>query len=404
MTKAAASGPEDGGFFTSSQGEHQVRWFGRKAAAPSARPPLARAWLGRGWAGAGDWPQSYEAQLKAALLANPVAQRAVRLVSEAAGSAALSATTTDPEHAPAALALIRRRVGGQSLIEGLAAHILLHGNGYIQIGHSADGLPTSLFALRPDRVTIEQDAAGWPVAYRYRAGEHEVRYAGEDAAGRTAVIHVKAINPMDDHYGLGCIGAASGAVAIHNAATQWNKALLDNAARPSGALVYAPGDGSLLSSDQFMRLKEELESAFQGADNAGRPMLLEGGLSWQSMSLSPNEMDFVELKAAAARDIALAFGVPPVLIGMPGDSTYSNYREANKALWRQCVLPLLAKLLGALGQGLQDYWPGLVLEVDLNRLPVLAEDRMLLWERIEKSDFLTNDEKREMLGLDASCA
>ncbi|MBU0557579.1 MAG: phage portal protein [Alphaproteobacteria bacterium] len=379
-----------------------MRWFGRKAAAAPARPPLARAWLGLGWAGAGDWPQSYEAQLKAGVLANPVAQRAVRLVSEAAGSAALHAMAARTQDAEAALALLRQRVAGQSLIETLAAHVLLHGNGYAQIGHGADGLPARLYALRPDRVAIEQDAAGWPVAYRYRAGESEVRYASEDAAGRTAIIHVKAINPADDHYGLGCLGAAAGAVAIHNAATQWNKALLDNAARPSGALLYAPGDGSVLAPEQFARLKEELESAFQGAENAGRPMLLEGGLSWQSMSLSPNEMDFVELKAAAARDIALAFGVPPVLIGMPGDSTYANYREANKALWRQTVLPLLAKLLGALGQGLRDFWPELTLDVDLNRLPALAEDRMLLWDRVEKADFLSTEEKRTMLGLDAS--
>ena len=69
-----------------------MKWFGRKAAPAGARPPLARAWLGTGWIGgwsiAGDWPQGYEAQLKAAVLANPVAQRALRLVSEAAGSAA----------------------------------------------------------------------------------------------------------------------------------------------------------------------------------------------------------------------------------------------------------------------------------------------------------------------------
>ncbi|MCW2382548.1 MULTISPECIES: phage portal protein [unclassified Sphingobium] len=381
-----------------------MKWFGRKAASTPTRPPLARAWLGLGWAGAGDWPQSYEAQLKASVIANPVAQRAVRLVAEAAGSAALHAVAAKEGDAQAALALVQRRVAGQSLIETLAAHVLLHGNGYAQIGHGADGLPATLYALRPERVTIEQDRAGWPVGYRYRAGESEMRYASEDAAGRTAVIHVKAINPADDHYGLGCLGAAAGAVAIHNAATQWNKALLDNAARPSGALIYAPGDGSVLAPEQFARLKAELEGAFQGADNAGRPMLLEGGLNWQSMSLSPHDMDFVALKAAAARDIALAFGVPPVLIGMPGDSTYSNYREANKALWRQSVLPLLAKLLGALGQGLRDFWPELVLEVDLNRLPALAEDRMLLWDRIERADFLSTEEKRAMLGLDATRA
>src|SRR3546814_11244339 len=104
-----------------------------------------------------------------------------------------------------------------------------------------------------------------------------------------------------------------------NAATVWNKALLDNAARPSGALVYDPGEaGAALSGEQFDRLKAEMEAAFQGAGNAGRPMLLEGGLKWQAMSMTPADMDFVGLKAAAARAIALAFGVRALLLGTPG--------------------------------------------------------------------------------------
>jgi hypothetical protein len=127
-------------------------------------------------------------------------------------------------------------------------------------------------------------------------------------------------------------------VATHNAAAAWNRSLLENAARPSGALVYdAPTGG--LSTDQFDRLREELNRAFAGGGNAGRPLLLEGGLKWQSLSMSPADMDFAALKAAAARDIALAFGVPPMLLGLPGDSTYNNYKEANKALWRLTLLP-----------------------------------------------------------------
>jgi HK97 family phage portal protein len=378
-----------------------MKWFGRKGAGDSPRPPLARAWSAAGWNGLGEWPHGYEAQLRDAMLANPVAQRALRLVSEAAGSAALVASADRREDAVTALALVRRRAAGQSLVETLAAHILLHGNGYVQIAHGADGLPASLYALRPDRVTIEQDGRGWPRGFRYRAGETSISYASEDAAGRTAVIHVKALNPADDHYGLGCLGAAAGAVAIHNAATQWNKALLDNAARPSGALVYDGGEGAVLSADQFDRLKAELEAAFQGADNAGRPMLLEGGLSWQSMSLSPHDMDFVALKAAAARDIALAFGVPPVLLGLPGDGTYSNYREANKALWRQTVLPLADKILGGIAQGLRGFWPGLDLGVDMNALPALIEDRAMLWDQVSKADFLAPEEKKALLGLAA---
>ena len=56
-------------------------------------------------------------------------------------------------------------------------------------------------------------------------------------------------------------------------------------------------------------------------------MLLEGGLDWKSMSLSPKDMDFLEAKHSAAREIALALGVPPMLLGIPGDNTFANYQD-----------------------------------------------------------------------------
>ncbi len=376
-----------------------MKWFGRKAATDESRPALSRAWS-TGLVPLGEWPQSYEAQLSAAIGQNPVAQRAVRLVSDAIGGAALTATAERDGDAARALALVSQRSAGQGLLQLLAVHVLLHGNGYVHVASDAEGTPARLFALRPERVRVEPDAEGWPVAYSYRVGERVTRYAGEDALGRTAVIHVRSVNPLDDHYGLGALGAAAGAVAIHNAATRWNKALLDNAARPSGALVYEGPDGANLSPDQFDRLREELESAFQGAGNAGRPMLLEGGLSWQALSHSPADMDFVALKAAAARDIALAFGVPPMLLGLPGDNTYANYREANRALWRQTVLPFADMLLGALSQGLAPALPGLKLAVDLNRLPALAEERAAMWDQVAKAEFLSPGEKRALLGIE----
>src|SRR5690606_19861643 len=150
--------------------------------------------------------------------------------------------------------------------------------------------------------------------------------------------------PLDDHYGLAPLEAAAVAVDTHNAAARWNKALLDNAARPSGALVYSGPEGAVLSDQQFERLKRELTETYQGAVNAGRPLLLEGGLDWKAMSLSPKDMDFMEAKHAAAREIALAFGVPPMLLGIPGDNTFSNYQEANRVFWRQTVLPLASRV------------------------------------------------------------
>ena len=195
------------------------------------------------------------------------------------------------------------------------------------------------------------------------------------------------------------VNAADQAVATHNAAADWNRRLLENAARPSGALVYDPGDGAGLSPDQFDRLKEELTRAYSGMANAGRPMLLEGGLKWQSLSLSPAEMDFAALKAAAARDIALAFGVPPMLLGLPGDATYANYREANRALWRLTLLPLADKLLAALNEGLVTWFPDAALVVDPDRIPALAEDRERLWSQVNAAAFLSDAEKRALLGL-----
>ena len=366
-----------------------MKWFGFKAAQPAARPALARSSLG---VPLGEWPRSYEAQVRDAYIANPVAQRAVRLVAE--GVAGVPVYAGAGHEAAAAL------VSAGGMIEAVAAQMLLHGNAFIQIIGDADGMPAELLPLRPERVTVEPDARGWPAAYVYRVGEATGRYPAEDALGLAAIVHLKALHPIDDHYGLGCLGAAAGAVAIHNAATRWNKALLDNAARPSGALVYDVGEpGATLSPDQFDRLKAEMEQGFAGAANAGRPMLLEGGLRWQAMSLTPADMDFVALKAAAAREIALAFGVPPMLLGLPGDVSYANYSEANRALWRLAIVPLAGKIVKGIGAALAGWWPGLELMLDLDGIPALSEDRERLWGQVAAADFLSVDEKREMLGF-----
>jgi HK97 family phage portal protein len=369
-----------------------MKFFGWKSAGREAsRPALARG-LAWGVASA-EVPPSYAVQAYAAYANNPVAQRAVRLIAEAVGGAPLVASDE------AALALVQTVTGGQMLTETVAAQILLHGNAFVQKQVDSSGRLSDLFALRPERVRIEGDARGWPCGFMYRIGENVMRFPLDQ------IIHIRAMNPFDDHYGLGCLGAVSGAVSVHNAASVWNKALLDNAARPSGALVYDPGEpGATLSAEQFDRLRAEFEASFAGATNAGRPMLLEGGLKWQALSLSPAEMDFLGTKAAAARDIALGFGVPPVLLGLPGDATYANYREANRALWRQTILPLADKILRGIAQGLGTEFPGLTLSIDLDRVPELAEDRERLWSALSGADFLSAQEKRAMLGLPSPLA
>ncbi len=365
-------------------------WFGRKADVAEPRPALPF------YVSGGDCdplPRSYAARVTEVYVNNPVGQRAVRLVAGATGGLPVYAL----EGRDAAAALVRQA----GLIEGVAAQLLLHGNAFVQVVVGGDGAPGELFCLRPERVTVQTDARGWPTAYLYKVKSQVSRYAARDSLERTQVVHIKALNPGDDHLGLGCLDAAIAAASVHNRATRWNKALLDNAAPPSGALTFDPGDGSTLSEAQFTRLRSEMDESFSGSGNAGRPLLLEGGLKWQSLSLTPADMDFVGLKEAAARDVALAFGVPPVLLGLPGDSTYSNLREAGRGLYRQTVLPLAQRIIDALGAGLSDWYGPLRLAIDIDQVSELAEDRERLWQQVGAAAFLSDREKREMLGFKA---
>ena len=363
-----------------------MRWFGRKSA---DLPPMFLSYAVP--AERNPFPTGYQAQLREVFLSNPVGQRAVRLVAGAVGSLKVYALEGGEEAA--------RLIARPALLEQAAASLLLHGNAYLQLVEAL-GAPAELFLLQPDRVTVEVDDRGWPRSFLYKTGRKAVRISRHDALERVQLIHVRSLNPVGDQMGLGCLDAASPAAAIHNRASRWNKALLDNAARPSGALTYDPPDGAPLSGPQFERLREEVERQFSGSSNAGRPMLLEGGLRWQALGLSPTDMDFIAVKEAAARDIALAFGVPPVLLGLPGDTAYSNLREAGRALYRQTVLPLAERILSEVTDSLKDWVGPVRLAIDTDAISELAEDRERLWQMVSQADFISADEKRELLGFE----
>lgn len=330
---------------------------------------------------------------------NAVVHRAVRLVAEAAASLPLTLTgpaAADGHPLTALLARPNPREGGARLFECLYGHLMVSGNAYLE-AVCLDGIPREIYGLRPDRMQVVPGADGWPAAYDYTVGGRTIRY--EQAAETVPpILHLGLFHPTDDHYGLSPMEAAAVALDIHNAAGAWNKALLDNAARPSGALVFASSSGTTLSDAQFTRLKGELEANYQGAGNAGRPLLLEGGLDWKPLSLSPKDMDFVEAKAAAAREIALAFGVPPLLLGLPGDSTHANYAEANRAFYRQTIIPLVRRTADSIAHWLEPAFGPATLEPDLDAIEALAPERESLWRRVQGAGFLTEAEKREAIG------
>lgn len=385
------------------------RWFGRDSAPAveiekkaSAAGKIVALAAGSGrvvWS-----PRDTVSLTQAGFVGNPVGFRAVRLIAEAAAAVPLICQDRDRRYEVHPLLDLLRRPnpaqGRAELFEALFGQILLSGNGYLEaVGEGQAGLPLELHVLRADRMAVVPGPDGWPTAYEYAVGGRKYRF---DMTGSPdPICHIRSFHPVDDHYGLSPMQAAAVAVDVHNSASGWSKALLDNAARPSGAIIYKGADGQgSLSSDQYDRLVTEMEMHHQGARNAGRPMLLEGGLDWRPMGFSPSDMEFHETKKAAAREIAQAFGVPPMLMGIPGDATYANYAEAHRAFYRLTVLPLVSRVASAVSWWMSEHMSAEVdLRPDPDRVPALAEERDQLWKRIGEAGFMTDAEKRAALGL-----
>lgn len=377
---------------------------GAAEAAPEGKASATGPVIAYSGSGRVAWsPRDAASLTRAGFNGNPVGFRAVKLIAEAAAALPLvlqDAKTRYSSHP--VLGLVTRpnpMQGRAELFEALFGQLLLSGNAYVEAVGEAGAVPAELHVLRSDRMSLVPGADGWPVAYDYTVGAKRHRFhVGE---GASPICHVKNFHPQDDHYGFSALQAAAAAIDVHNAASAWSKALLDNAARPSGAIVYKGADGEgTLAPDQYDRLLAEMEAYHMGARNAGRPMLLEGGLDWKPMGFSPSDMEFHKTKDAAAREIATAFGVPPMLLGIPGDMTYANYQEANRAFYRLTVLPLVARVTAALGHWLAEFsGEDLTLKPDLDQVPALAAERDQQWARVASADFLTEAEKRELLGL-----
>ena len=373
------------------------RLFGAPEEKRSAAGPL----IALHQTGRPQWtPRNYRALAAEGFAANPIGYRSVRMIAEAAASVPWLLFEGDAERADHPLLDLLRRPNpaqaGRELMESFYGHLETAGNAYLEAVALGDEL-RELHALRPDRMKAVAGPNGWPEAYEYSANGSSIRFDQERDV--PPILHMRLFNPIDDYYGLSPLEAAAKSIDIHNAASAWNKAVLDNAARPSGALVFKAGESANLTNEQHARLKEELESSFQGAANAGRPMVLEGGLDWKQMSLTPKDMEFIETKHAAAREIALAFGVPPMLLGIPGDNTFANYAEANRTFWRQTVLPLVQRTCEALTNWLGPaYGKNMRLTFDGDAIEALSTEREALWARVGGADFITADEKRAAVG------
>ncbi|MEI8294995.1 MAG: phage portal protein [Alphaproteobacteria bacterium] len=292
------------------------------------------------------------------------------------------------------------RQAGSSFMEEIVSYLLLSGNAYIEAVLDEHQHPAELYCLRPDRVKVVPGPGGVPQAFDYTVSGQSKRLGVDPLTGHSCVLHIKLFNPLNDWYGMSPLEAAAASIDQHNAVGNHNLALLQNGGRPSGAfLIRSSPNSPSLTDQQRETLRHDIRDVYEGTRNAGKIIVLEGDFDWKEMGLSPRDLDFIEGKNVSAREIVQAFGVPPMLAGVPGDATFANYREARFHLWEDTILPLLELLMSELNLWLTPFFQeNLSISYDCDAIPALAPRREAQWQKIANADFLTINEKRQAVG------
>ena len=299
-------------------------------------------------------------------------------------------------------------MAGVEYFQALYSYLLLSGNSYA-IRTDISGMPRELHLLRPDRMKVRPSKTSIPEGYDYMLNGRVVKsYDADPLTGMSEVKHLKMFHPLDDYYGMSPLGAAAIDIDNHNAINKHNISLLNNGARPSGAIVFKPmndrGVPMQLSDAQRKQLSDDVDAKFSGPTNAGRPLLLEGDFDWREMGLSPKDMDFLQQKHMAAKDIALCFGVPSQLIGIPDSQTYANVQEARLALYEETIIPLAMRVCSDLNEWLAPaFGDDISIKYDYEQIPAMTERRRRVYENVVaavREGIISRNEARERLGLE----
>lgn len=335
----------------------------------------------------------YDAVSEEGFQKNVIAFRSINLISRGiasipmvvknCNSASENKTLTDLLNRP------NRLQSRNTFFENVVNYLLISGNAFIYCDND-----NQLNCLRTDRIQIVPNESKTSVdSYIYSVDSSKFTINQKD------LLHIKFFNPLNDWYGFSPLQVALRAVDQHNAMSDHNLAILQNGGRPSGCLMIKNGTENL-TDEQREQLKFDIKNAYAGSLNAGKMMVLEGSFEWKEMGLSPKDLDFSSGKNITSREISQAFGVPPVLVGLQGDSTFANYREARLHLWEDTILPLAELIRLEFGNWLSKKFDlDLELSFDLDAIHALASKREILWSKVSTADFLTLNEKREILGF-----
>ena len=276
----------------------------------------------------------------------------------------------------------------QDLLEMYVTNMELHGNFYMlpvlnKFGNIAELIP---FRFQTN-VKPSMDTNG-RVYYTYSTndGKPNIAFAGN------TLIHIK-LNSLNGYDGLSPISAAAMVIGVAISQEQHIASLMEKGARPSGVLTT---DAIFKDPDAIKRLKHEWGKTHGGAGNSGKTAVLENGLKYQAMGLSPADSELIKQRIFSRIQICGVFRVPPSRVGVVDAQKYSKLEDNNKAYLRDSLIPLITKFENALNSILPT---SLLVEIDVSQYA--RGDRLSQVEALSaelKSGGIMISEMREDLG------
>lgn len=279
------------------------------------------------------------------------------------------------------------------------AYLVMSGNSFLERVRLETGpnkgQMRELHSHRPDRFKFEI-ADGRLIQYVHTVGGEKTRWDVDPITHQADILQLKAFHPLSDWWGAAPTESAAREIDTGNAATEWNKSLLDNQGRPGMVFTLV----GALGEQQFDELERQLAQR-SGPAYAGKDLIITGerGTGVQPYGWSPTEMDFKESDIRLMRKIAMAYGVPPELLGIES-ATFNNRKEARLFFWENTVVWWLNYLRGELNNWLFPSDSSRFIDYVLDDVPAFAEKKEMLWKRAEEATFASINEKREMAGLD----
>ena len=205
--------------------------------------------------------------------------------------------------------------------ETLMTHLLLWGNAYAQIIRNGKGEVIALYPLMPDRMAVDRDSHG-RLYYKYRKSNDDAptMESGVVSLAPSDVLHVPGLG-FDGLVGYSPIAMAKNAIGLAIAAEEYGSKFYANGAAPSGVLEH-PG-----TLKDPTRVRDSWNSTFGGSSNSHKVAVLEEGMKYTPISISPNEAQFLETRKFQINEIARIFRVPPHMVGDLEKSSFSNIEQ-----------------------------------------------------------------------------